>query len=102
MVAPITPDEVVQKKKENFPEKVIEAVNEIIAEHWNGHSATFTQKHAAARIANKMGVETDTVYKRQWLDFEEIYREAGWKVEYDKPGYNESYEATFAFTKKKK
>lgn len=28
-----------------------------------------------------------------WLDLEDIYRDEGWTVEYDSPGYNETYEA---------
>jgi hypothetical protein len=40
------------------------------------------------------------VYAKGWLNFEAIYEEAGWKVVYDKPGYNETYDANFTFTKK--
>ncbi len=32
-----------------------------------------------------------------WLNVEELYRAQGWTVTYDKPGYNESYPATFTF-----
>jgi hypothetical protein len=31
------------------------------------------------------------------LDIEDTYREAGWKVEYDKPAYCENYPANFTF-----
>ena len=31
---------------------------------------------------------------------EPLYREKGWNVEYDKPGYNEFYKARFIFKKK--
>ena len=33
------------------------------------------------------------------MDIESIYRADGWGVYYDKPGYNETYTATFEFTK---
>lgn len=29
-----------------------------------------------------------------------VYEKAGWKVSYDKPGYNESYDPYFKFTAK--
>ena len=42
----------------------------------------------------------EKVFKNKWLDVEEVYRKAGWKVEYDKPGYCEDYEAYFVFEKR--
>ena len=30
-----------------------------------------------------------------------LFEEAGWNVQYDKPGYNENYDAYFKFTEKK-
>jgi hypothetical protein len=101
-VAPITPDEVAKKKSESIPAEVIEAFNELIAQNFNGHSACVLQKEAAALAADKLGVSTDVLYKNHWLDVEDTFRAAGWDVDYDKPGYNESYEANFKFTKEKR
>ena len=39
----------------------------------------------------------DMIFENHWLDFEPIFRKAGWKVSYDKPGYDESYKAFFIF-----
>ena len=39
------------------------------------------------------------IYDKNWLDVEDVYESAGWKVEYDKPGYNENYEPTFTFSR---
>lgn len=39
---------------------------------------------------------------REHLDVEDVYRAAGWEVTYDKPGYNETYDATFTFRSAKK
>ena len=41
------------------------------------------------------------VFSNHWLDVEDIYREQGWNVEYDKPTYNETYDAYFVFSVKK-
>ncbi len=37
------------------------------------------------------------VFAKGWLEVEDIYRKAGWKVKYDKPAYSENYPATFKF-----
>lgn len=50
---PISPDEVVQKKRESLREEVIEAVNEMITEHWNGHESRFIQDSLIERIISK-------------------------------------------------
>lgn len=44
----------------------------------------------------------DEVFKKGWLNVEYLFRAAGWEVQYDKPGYNETYEAYFTFSKKVK
>lgn len=102
MAKPIKPNEIIAIKKEQFPEEVFEVVNEIIAKYWDGYSSSFLQKELAKAIASKLKCTTAEVYKNHYLDIEEMYEEAGWNVVYDKPGYNESYEASFTFTKSKK
>lgn len=102
MTKPISPDDVVVKKKEILPKEVFEAFNELIIEGWNGYQSIVKQKEVVILIAQKLDIEsTSIIYSNHYLDIEEIYEEAGWNVEYDKPGYCESYEATFTFTKKK-
>jgi len=41
------------------------------------------------------------IFDNHWLDVEPIFEDCGWKVEYDKPGFNENYPATFKFTPKR-
>lgn len=45
-------------------------------------------------------IDRQEIFDNCWLDVEDIFEEVGWKVVYDKPGYNESYPANFEFTKK--
>ena len=102
MIKPITPDEV----KHSIPDFIIEAVNNLIQEKWDGHSAVITQDEILDLVTCD---ETDwgdnskptrkKVFDKGWLDFEPIYRNVGWNVEYDKPGFNETYKAYFKFTK---
>lgn len=118
-VKPIRPDDAAVAKTEVFPDAVIEAWNEIIAKHYvNGHS-NFTQLEIANHIALKMGlvpceaqakggqdldralaVARTQIFEEHWLDVEPLYERYGWKVTYDKPAYNETYEANFTFTRR--
>ena len=100
-VKPISPREVVTLKASSIPDEVFEAFNELIAENfWNGYSS-FTEKKVVARIVKK-GISSTKAYENNWLDVEKFYEKAGWKVDYDKPGFNESYDAVFNFSIKKK
>ncbi|MEO5949596.1 MAG: hypothetical protein ABIP74_04265 [Candidatus Saccharimonas sp.] len=104
MPGPLKPDEVAAHKQAVIiPEKVFDAFNELIAKYWNGYSATFTQDEVMKLVLKKFARSTTvtrrTAYDNRWLDVEPIYREAGWKVAYDRPAYDESYEPTFTFSK---
>lgn len=103
MSGPISPDEVAALRQKTLPPEVFEAFNELIAEDFDGRSAIVMQNAVVARIMNKLDIESrQIIYNKKYLDVEEVYRQAGWKVEYDKPAYNESYEASFKFIKKQK
>ena len=100
-VKPISPQDVVELKKSVIlPPKVIEVWNRVIAKNYSGKRSHFTQTEIVSDIAKALEVNGKTIYDNKWLDVEEVYRAEGWKVEYAKPGYNESYEATFTFTHK--
>lgn len=105
MPGPIKPKDVAKLRKHIIPEEVFEAFNEMIAASWDGRSAVVFQNEVAALACEKLVrrnpdfTESD-LYARGWLDIEDLYRKAGWSVSYDKPGYNEDYEASFRFTKK--
>ena len=108
-VRPFTPDEVLTQKKFILPEFIIRAVNEFLAKRFDGHSCTVFQNEFIER-AEAIGRMTNTLpdwasrqsfFDENWLDFEPAYREQGWKVYYDKPGYNENYEASWKFERAK-
>lgn len=98
MITPIKPSEVIAKKKTDFPEAVINTWNVCIAAAFTNGRANIKQLDIANAIATVMNCERQQVFDSGWLDIEEIYRSVGWKVVYDKPGYNEMYEATFTFS----
>lgn len=97
---PISPDDVVAPE---IPDFVIDIVNRLIRQNYQSRRkcSVIEQREIVKEIKaliNIYGLEFDI----KWLDFEELYRNVGWDVKYDAPGYNESYEATFKFTKKEK
>lgn len=97
---PITPDEARQQKLTRIPDEVIISVNELIVEKLTSSNyASFTQDELINRIISKSKLSRDEIFNKHYLDFEPIYQKAGWKVEYDKPAYNETYNATFKFTR---
>jgi hypothetical protein len=103
-VKAITPDEALKSKFENHvPDEVLEAANECIAKNLNSYGISkFTQTDLVDLILEKMPeMNQDRIFKEKWLDLEPFYRAAGWKVVYDKPGWNETGAATFEFSKKK-
>ena len=99
MIKPIRPEEITH----NIPDFVIEAVNKLIKKNWNGREAIIKQDEIMALISsndpNDDKPSRREIYEHNWLDFENLYREAGWVVMYDKPGYNERYDAYFQFRK---
>lgn len=101
---PIKPSQVIKKKKDSIPDFVIESFNELIVKHFNGSYSTIQQDEVLSVILSKMpeGSTRQNVFDNNWLDVEDIFRKAGWQVNYDKPAYNESYPATFKFDPKRK
>jgi len=102
MVQPITPDQVNERRVVALPDEILEVFNELIVEKWDGCRATIKQDDLVERIVSRLDVERHQVFKKGWLNVEGIYRDAGWRVLYDKPGYNESYPATFEFRHRSK
>jgi hypothetical protein len=98
MRLPIKPEDI----NNSLPDEVIEIVNNLIQENWQVDSATFLQTDMVALISRKLFISRPEVYDLGYTKIEDIYRNAGWKVEYNKPGPNDCcYPASFTFTKKK-
>lgn len=105
-VAPLRPEDL-DSRGYRIPDGVIDAINELIQENHSGGRSQFTQNQAVDRILMKMNrgatqYKRADVFEKKWLNFEATFEANGWKVEYDRPGYNEFYDATFTFTPKRK
>lgn len=100
-VKPVAPDEIVKviAEKSIIPDEVIESFNELIARSWDGRKATVSQSAAINLIKSKNPALADGIFSKGYLNIEEIYRQQGWHVWYDKPGFNETYDAYFEFTR---
>lgn len=95
-IRPITPSEAEEARLTRIPECVISAVNQLLKEKYDGHEARITQNELLNIITDE---ETPREYffRNKCLDFEDLYREQGWDVVYDKPGFNECYVAYWIF-----
>ncbi len=98
-VQPIKPEEVESEKLKILPDEVFAAFNEIIVKNYHNRSSNFKQKEVV-KIMTEKGLKSKEIFENGWLDVEELYRKQGWIVEYDRPAYNEDYEANFTFKKK--
>lgn len=87
------------------------AVDGLLLEKWDGKEAVILQDEIIERIRWGGPIDGNTkepvitrqdIFDKGWLNFEYAYEAVGWKVEYDKPGYNEDYPASFTFTEKRK
>lgn len=100
---PIKPRDVGDYKIGLYPDYVFKAFNDLIAKSFRNGSATVKQKDVVDHmlfLANSGGVVPITkqdLFDWGYLDVEEAYKNNGWKVTYDKPAYNETYDAFFVF-----
>ena len=94
-VKPISPQEVVNE----IPSFIIAAVNKLIQEKWDGRRAMISQNAIInAVLKNSNCPSRQAIFENNWLNIESLYRDRGWKVEYKKPAYCETWDACFVFT----
>jgi hypothetical protein len=98
MIKPITPSEA--GLGQNKPDFVIKAFNEVITKNFKNGSSRVTQEQALAAIQDHCphAMRREDIFAAGWLDVEPNFRAAGWRVEYDKPGYCEDYGAFYIFS----
>lgn len=108
-IQPIRPEQVPQIRRARLLDEVVAAFNELIARNIHRRQVTILQKEVVALIISKLQQRPDwsgksaaqieaELFRSNMLDVEDTFREAGWQVVYDKPGYNESYDAFFTFS----
>lgn len=95
-IKPIGPEQAEQLRMEQFPGEVLEVFNALIAKNMVRGRAVIRQDDAVRALVAR-GMNEGKIFQDGLLDVEDMYRQAGWKVTYDKPGYNESGNAYFVF-----
>lgn len=104
MIKPITPSDAQKAKSRIIPDFVIEAFNNKIVQSIDSRNyAKVLQNSVIGEImycANERNIDVsrEEIFAKGWLDVEQLFRDNGWTVSYDKPGYNEFYEAYFEFS----
>ena len=98
MVEPIRPNEVDLSKR--IPDLMIEAVNKLISQKYNGSSFTILQKDIVAKYV-ELGGDSKEMTDKGYLDFESLFEKYGWHVSYNKADmYEFNYDSFFKFTPK--
>lgn len=100
---PITPKEVAEYKVHSTPGFVFDAFNVLISANFVGGSAIVLTKNVVKEILLRSPgrLTENDIFEKGWLNIEEAYHAAGWKVTYDKPAFNEFYDAYFTFSPRK-
>jgi hypothetical protein len=99
-IKPITPEEV--EESQTLPDTVLAVWNELITKNYRNGKSVVKQNEAVNALVDVLLYPRQSIFDKGYLDIEGVYRKAGWVVEYDKPAYNESYEATFTFKRLKR
>lgn len=94
---PLSPSEIHKEAIESVPDCIISGFNKAILDNWNGSSAHFT----ISEVHNNIRAINDGVVPEYYWDIVKAkFKEAGWsKIDYDRPGYCETYETNYTFSK---
>jgi len=100
MVKPLSPEDIGIE----LPDFVITGINNAIVAKYRGTSFTIKQDELMAEILKvaPANIGRQDIFNNKWLDFENLYRDYGWAIKYDRPGWDENYSAFFEFTPKMK
>ena len=99
-----SPEDVLKKRVETIPDYVIDAFNDLLTENYHEDETIIEQEDVIRKI---LEYSTDdeltrkTIFKKHYLDIENLDRNNGWEVEYRKPAFNEFFKAYFVFKSKK-
>lgn len=103
-VKPLSPEDVRKAKAQIFPPAVIRAVNHVLAmQYQNDFGVIRVLQNTVIELAmlEMPDTEREDFFEKGWLNFESLYQDQGWKVEYDKPGSTDLYAAHWLFSKRR-
>ena len=99
-VEPISPKDVVSYKEKVTPSIIIKTFNEVIAKAWNGSQAIIYPQEILTLI--QPFLSNEELEDLNLGGVITIYKEKGWDIEVDRPGYNENYRTKYTFSKSSK
>lgn len=92
-IEPISPDQAKEGKPKTVPWMIIQAVNELLTEGWQGDGRSI-QLDLNTIIDRACGLDSrltrQEVFRNKWLDIEDTYRAKGWTVSYESSDYTDS------------
>lgn len=98
---PLAPWDINGMMGEIIPDVIIESVNNLLKKKYRGRAVKLTQDEIIKEIQRlDINIKREKIFEESWMDFEILFEKNGWKVIYDKPGFNESYPANYTFTPK--
>jgi hypothetical protein len=99
-IEPVSPEGLDQLKRELIPPEVFETFNRLLGEKAVNGYAVINQDEVVKELTER-GLERQNIFRKGWLNIESLYEANGWKVIYERPGYNESGQSYFTFRAKK-
>lgn len=101
MSGPFTPKQALAAANAGtIPEQVFDAFNAFLSDRaGDAPSGIMVKQDEVLALLAKAWPQTKrhVYFEKGWLDVEAAYRKAGWRVTFDKPGYNESGGAFWVF-----
>ena len=100
-----SPEDVLKKRVETIPDYVIDAFNDLLTENYQEDETIIEQEDVIRKIleySTDDELTRDTIFKKHYLDIENLYRNNGWEVGYKKPAFDERFDPHFIFKPKKK
>lgn len=99
VIKPITPNKAHSQAIEQLPDVVIQAMNTLITNNWNGSSSRVKTKELWQEIDRINETEEEIEFFTSLLI--QKYKDAGWKVKHDAPVYygGENFDAYYEFSK---
>lgn len=94
MSKPMSPNEVFDKGP-TIPDFILDRVNELLCQRSGSNVITIRQDEVLSALP--LDVSRQTAFDNCWLDFESVYRKAGWQVRYEQPSYDESFTPYWIF-----
>lgn len=101
---PIKPDEILDNRENIIHPNIFVVINDMLKKKYTHYNTSVDIKQndiIKAFLEITPDFKRQQIFDEHHLDFEEVYRQYGWSVKFDQPGWDENYDTRYTFTKKK-